>query len=93
MVFQAKGGGGRNGGSGGRVAGQASLIQFVGDYETQGGAGVGGEVGAAGTMLLTDDYLGGHRTLRIYNQQGQGVGDSFQVVTEHHRSTASLDKG
>lgn len=55
------------------MAGKASLIQFIGRYETQGGAGSGGEVGAAGTMLLTDHYHDSRKTLLVYNRQGKGV--------------------
>jgi hypothetical protein len=72
-VLQAKGGDGYNGGSGGRVAGDAGLIQFIGKYQTQGGAGSGGgEMGAAGTVLLKNRY---HETttLRVYNSKGTGV--------------------
>lgn len=71
--MQAVGGDGANGGAGGRIAGKANLIQFVGRFETQGGAATEGEAGAAGTMLLTNNFQDDLKTLRIYNREGAGV--------------------
>lgn len=70
--LQALGGNGQNGGSGGRIAGEVSLSQFEGQFQTQGGAAHGGEVGAAGTMLFTD-FTEEHKLLRVYNRKGTGV--------------------
>ena len=80
-VPQVKGGSGRNGGAGGRLA--ISFIDnfFAGNYYSDGGLGNGGENGAAGTVYTKDNSTtDGQKTLRIYNREGDGVRNLIIVM-------------
>ena len=73
-----KGGSGRNGGAGGRLAISYMDNFFAGNYYSDGGVGSGGESGAAGTVYTKDNSTAdGQKTLRIYNREGPGVGLCF----------------
>ena len=73
-MLQVKGGSGRNGGSGGRLAISYLDNLFAGNYYSDGGLGNGGESGAAGTVYTKDNSTAdGAKTLRIYNRNGGGV--------------------
>ncbi|KAL8620487.1 hypothetical protein ACOMHN_056879 [Nucella lapillus] len=89
--IQARGGDGRNGGGGGRIAGQASLIQFIGQWETAGGGASGGEVGAAGTVMITDHSHDPRHTLRVYNRPGKGERKTQIPIPESPGEDYNLD--
>ena len=73
-MLQVKGGSGRNGGAGGRLAISYLDNLFIGNYYSDGGLGNGGESGAAGTVYTKDNSSAdGEKTLRIYNRDGGGV--------------------
>ena len=74
IFFQVKGGSGRNGGAGGRLAISYIYNFFAGKYYSNGGVGNGGEYGAAGTVYTKDNSSAdGEKMLRIYNRKGAGV--------------------
>lgn len=74
MHLQVKGGAGRNGGAGGRLAVSYMDNLFAGNYYSDGGVGNGGESAAAGTVYTKDNSTAeGQKTLRIYNRKGEGV--------------------
>ena len=76
-----KGGDGRNGGAGGRLAISYMDNFFAGNYYSDGGVGSGGESGAAGTVYTKDNSTAdGQKTLRIYNREGPGVGFSWEIA-------------
>ena len=86
--IQVKGGKGRNGGSGGRLA-ISSFIDFADvDFFSDGGVGNGGEGGAAGTVYTKDNSTAdGQKTLRIYNRKGEGVGKLTFLYEPHCEKT------
>ena len=88
LIFnpQVKGGGGRNGGAGGRLAVSFIDYFFIGNFYSDGGLGTG-ENGAAGTVYTKDNSTeNGQKTLRIYNREGEGVSLMLEISVNLSRN-------
>ncbi len=69
--LQVKGGAGRCGGAGGRLAVYYNRTYFIGSFLSEGGTG-SREAGASGTVFVKD-VAQDRRTLRVYNRKANGV--------------------
>ncbi|KAK3576663.1 hypothetical protein CHS0354_004948 [Potamilus streckersoni] len=86
-IVQVTGGSGRNGGAGGRLAVEYKIKHFIGDLKSEGGQGLKGENGAAGTIFTKDHGSGGTKTLMIYNMRGKG---QSTVSTQDRKTKITL---